>query len=95
MLDPWATEVMTRISTALQHLPGPSFADLGPLDAPCYGGAEKAAITLLLQDYMCTSVDKLSNNMFLPYKHLMAHFQVDEIESAITEHDATYEPVPT
>ena len=95
MLTPWCTEAMAKIHVAMQQLPSPTLTPLGPQDAPTYGHAEKAAMASLLEKYICCSVDKLSNNMFLACKHVMAQAQVDEIESAINEQDPTYISVPS
>ena len=90
LLTPWCSDILSKLQTSMQLLGDPSFAQLGPQHAPSYGRAERAAMDELLGQYICTSVDKLSNTMFLACKCIMAQAELTEINSAVLDQDPTY-----
>ena len=87
----WAQHVHDQIDASLDNLPEPSHAPLGPAHAPVYGPREKAAMQGLLSRYICIPVDKLSNNMFLACKCVMAEAQVTEIDGGLADQEPTFQ----
>ena len=90
VLTPWCSDVLSKMHASVHALGDPTFTSLGPQGAPIYGRAERTAMEELLKDYICTSVDKLSNTMFLACKCAMATAQLNEIGAAVSQQDATY-----
>ena len=90
-LDGWAQHVIAAFDAALATMPAPSDLPLGPQSAPAYGQREKAAMRDLLSRFICIPVDKLSNNMFLACRCVLADAQVTEISGGLADQDATFQ----
>ena len=88
----WETSVMQQISEKLGAVQiGTS---IGHESSPLYRRKERQAMQEILETYMCTPVDKSSNNMSLMCKHFAVKLELDDLARNGADGSMTYDRVP-